>query len=240
MKKQWNKILLFTAALPFLFLGCNKDTESKFEVNSDAYIIRKKIDGEVKSAPAFYVYANQGISSATVTPPTSGGDPIELGKSEGSSFTFYKEPSPADFKVQPPTAGIYNFDVESSEGVKIKQMDELEIFNLQMPQITSTAFQSGSSMLNVKWSTVEDADGYVVKLLYPDGKIVFISFALTPSTSEFNISPSSGNWMNQIYAGEEVVLNVQSFIYDSDATLTDNIYNIGEIVVAEKEITWGQ
>jgi len=240
MKKQWNKILLLTAAVPFLFLGCNKDTESKFEVNSDAYIIRKNIDGEVKSAAAFYVYANQGISSATVTPPTSGGGPIELGKSEGSSFTFFKEPSPADFKVQSPTAGIYQFDVESSEGVKIQQMDELEIFNLQMPQITSAAYQSGSSSLNVKWLTVEDADGYVVKLLYPDGKIVFISFALTPSTSEFNVSPSSGNWMNQIYAGEEVLLHVQSFIYDSGATLADNIYNIGEIAIAEKEITWGQ
>lgn len=240
MKKEWNKILLLTATLPFLFLGCNKDTESKFEVNSDAYIIRKKSDGEVKAATAFFVYANQSISKATVTPPTGQGEPFNLSRSEESGFTFQKVPSGADFETETPAPGLYVFDVESSDGVIVQQMDELEIFNLQVPVINSTAFEPTNMSLTVKWDTVANADGYVVKILSNGEKALFTSFTVSPKTSELSINSANGHWSTPVYSGDKVKLNVQAFVFDSNATLDDNIYNIGEIAVAEKEITWGQ
>jgi len=240
MKKYWNKLVLLTAALPLLFWGCNKETQSKFDVNSDAYIIRKNIDGEVKSATTFYVYANQSISSATVTPPAGQGEPFHLSRSEESSFTFQKEPSAAEFKSETAAPGLYVFDIESSEGVKVQQVDELEIFNLQVPVITSTTFEPANMALTVKWDSVANADGYVVKLLTKEERAVFTSYSVSPKTTELSINSANGHWSTQIYSGDKIKLNVQAFIFDSDATLVDNIYNIGEIAVAEKEITWGQ
>ncbi len=239
MKKHWNKIVLLAATLPLLFWGCNKETESVFEVNSDAYVIRKNIDGENKSALVFYVFANQSIASATVTPPANGGTPIVLERSEESSLTFQKEPAASDFKTETPKEGSYVFEVENTEGVKIQQTDNVEILNLGIPLITSTSFQSESFSLNVKWLEVEEADGYVVKLLNSEEKIIFLSQALSPSTEEFTVSNSAGSWAEQIYSGDSVVLQVQSFKYESDAVLFDNAYNVGEIAIAEKELVWG-
>lgn len=240
MKKQWKKIVLFTAALPLLFWGCNKETESKFDVNSDAYIIRKKFDGELKAATVFFVYANQSISRAAVTPPEGQGEPFNLSRSEESSFTFQKVPSVADFETETPAPGLYIFDIESSDGVVVQQTDELEIFNLQVPVITSTNFEPANMSLTVKWDTVANADGYVVKVLSNGEKALFTSFTVSPKTSELSINSASGHWSTPVYSGDKVKLNVQAFVFDSGATLVDNIYNIGEIAVAEKEITWGQ
>lgn len=232
---------LFSVLIPaFLFVACNKDKDNtEFEVFADAYIINRLIEDEVKSAPAFYVYANSGIASVTVTPPAGGGEPFELARSPESSYTFFKEPQTNDFKTVAPTPGIYLFEVESTGGDIIQANDLLEILNLEIPEIVSTNYQSESFSMQIKWESVANADGYVLKLLNNDGLTIFVSFAVSSSTTEYIISPATGNWLMQVYSGDNLTLQVQAFAYDSDATAENNIYNIGEISIGEKAITWG-
>lgn len=238
---QSSKKFLPLLILVSLFASCNKDTDNNdFEVFADAYIVKKLMDNEVKAAVAFYAYANGSIASVTVTPPPEGGESFELVRIPESSYTFFKEPEAADFKTELPAAGIYQFEVKSKDGKIIQQTDLLEITGLEIPQIESTTYQPESFSLKVTWESVTGADGYVLKLLNEEGLTNYISFAIAPTVKEFVINSSSGNWNIEAYPGDNLMLQVQAFAYDSDASAELNIYNIGEISIAEKEITWGQ
>lgn len=225
----------------FMLSSCNDDTnDNAFEVFADAYIVKKLMGDEVKTAAAFYAYANSGIASATVTPPIDGGEPFELYPSTESSSTFFKEPDASEFKTELPTTGTYQFDVKSTRGENILKEDLLETPGLEIPVIDSTSYQPESFSLKVNWQSVQGADGYVVKLLSPEGLTTFISFAIAPTAEEFVIHSSSGNWEIQASPGDSLTLLVQAFAYDSDTTNEINIYNIGEITIGEQTIIWGQ
>jgi hypothetical protein len=238
---QVNKKLIPVIILIFLFVSCNNDADNdNFEVFADTYIVKKLADDEVKTAAAFYVYANSGIASATVTPPIDGGDLFELSPSPESSLTFFKEPDASEFKTKLPTTGTYQFDVKSTRGENILREDLLETLGLEIPVIDSTSYQPESFSLKVNWQSVQGADGYVVRLLNLEGLTVFISFAIVPTAEELVIHSTSGNWEIQASPGDNLTLQVQAFAYESSATNEINIYNIGEIAIGEQKIIWGQ
>lgn len=237
LKKKLFPVLI----LIFSFVSCNNDSDNdNFEVFADAYIVKKLIDNEVKTAAAFYAYANADIASATVTPPIDGGEPFDLSRSPKSSYTFFKEPVVAEFKTELPTPGTYQFDVKSTRGENIIKDDLLEIIGLDIPVIDSTRYHPENFSLTVNWESIQGADGYVIKLLNSSGITIFISFAIVPTAKEFTINSNSGNWEIQANSGDSLILQVQAFAYDSDASTELNIYNIGEISIGEQEIVWGQ
>ena len=242
MKTGWLKKKLFPVLiLVFLFTSCNNDADNaNFEVFADAYIVKKLMDDEVKTAAAFYAYANADIASVTITPPIDGGETFELSRSPESSYTFFKEPDAADFKTELPPTGTYQFDVRNTRGENILREDVLEAPDLDIPVIDSTSYQSESLSLQVNWQSVPGADGYVVKLLNSEGLTIFISYAVVPTAEELVINSTSGNWATQASPGDNLTLQVQVFAYESGATNEINIYNIGEIAIGEQEIIWGQ
>jgi hypothetical protein len=239
--RRFYKSLFLLFILSFMLSSCNDDSnDSTFEVFADTYIVKKLMDDEVKTAVAFYAYANADIASVTVTPPIDGGETIELSRSPESSSTFFKEPDASEFKTELPTPGTYQFDVKSTRGENLLKEDLLEAPGLDIPVIDSTSYQPESLSLQVNWQSVQGAEGYVVKLLNSEGLTIFISFAIVPTAEEFVIHSASGNWETQASPGDSLTLRVQAFAYDSDATNEINIYNIGEIAVGEQEIIWGQ
>lgn len=233
------KSLFLILILNFVITSCKKNDDNAFNVYADAYIVKKLVNDEIKSAAAFYVYANSGIASVTVTPPIDGGELFELSRNPESSYTFFKETDVTEFKTDLPTAGNYQFNVKSTGGENIIKDDMLEIIGLEIPVIDSTSYHAENSSLTVNWQSVQNADGYVVKLLNSNGLTIFISFAIAPTAEEFLVSSNSGNWEIQANSGDNLTLQVQAFAYDSDASTELNIYNIGEIAIGEKEITWG-
>jgi hypothetical protein len=238
--KQFYRKALILMTLPFLLWACNKD-ESIFELEvlTDAYIIRKMIDGEPKSALAFYAYANTSIASATVTPPSGVGGSFELSKSEETSYTFFREPEEGEYTAGWPAVGNYIFTVVTTDGETVEQADVVEIANLDIPEITSATFFPSNASLTLKWESVPGINGYVIKLLNAQGKPVYMSFALTAANNEFNINPSSGNWFAPVYTGDELKLQLHAFAFESGAAAETAMYNISEIAIAEKDITWG-
>jgi len=236
--KRLGKIFLMAFALPFVFWACNDDDETlEFEVYADAFVVKKKIDNEVKHGISYFAYGNKSISSATVTPPS--GEPFDLTVSEESAFTFLKETSKEEFVSSLPQNGSYLFDVESKDGETAQVTEAVENGTLEIPVITGTTYHSENATMTVEWEESENADGFVVRLLDDEGKVKFLSYALNPTVVEFNINSSSGNWANQAYSGDELTLQLQAFTYETGAPEEELLYNIKEISVAEKEITWG-
>jgi hypothetical protein len=242
MKTSWlNRKLFPVLILIFLFTSCNNDADNNnFEVFADAYMVKKLMDDEVKTAAAFYAYGNADIASVTVTPPIDGGEPFELSRSPESSYTFFKDPVVAEFRTELPPTGTYQFDAKSTRGENILREDLLKTPGLDIPVIDSTRYHPESLSLQVNWQSVQGADGYVLKLLNAEGLTVFISYAIVPTAEELVINSTSGNWETQASPGDNLTLQVQAFVYESDATNEINIYNIGEIAIGEQEIIWGQ
>ncbi|MCA1759807.1 MAG: hypothetical protein LC658_08560, partial [Bacteroidales bacterium] len=144
-------LLIFSS----FFTACNKENqETAFEVFADAYTVKKLVDDEPKTAIAFYAYGNKNIASAKVTLPEGEGSSVQLAASDGSSYTFYKEPENEDLKTEWPAEGMFVFDVESTNGEIVQETDLLEIINLEIPEIVSTSFNTNTLTLTVKWEAV--------------------------------------------------------------------------------------
>ena len=240
--KQFTGKILLIVAFSLIFWACNDENEtSNFEAFADAYVLKKEIDGEVKYAATFFVYGNKAISSATVTPPAGGGGSFELAATEESVYSFYKEPREDDFTSELPLEGNYLFEVVSASDESLEKSDLLENGSLSIPTITDFTYQPASESADVKWESVANADGYVVRLLDTGGKVIFLSYSLSAGADELSISPVTGNWAEQAYSGENYTLQLQAFSYEPGITDEELLaYNVKEISITETQITWGQ
>lgn len=232
--------VLLILALPFFFFSCNDEqVEKEFEVQVDAYIVKKKFEDETRFANAYFAYSNKAIESAIVTPPAEFGDPVELEAAESSISTFFKEPEVEDYSTMYPAQGDYVFDVESRDGEVLQEIDVMETGVLEVPVITDATFQSNVESMTVSWDSVQNADGFVVKLLNQNKKVIFISYTLLASVDEYEINQSSGNWNGTPYNGDDYILQIQAFTYESSATADDQLYNIKEVAIGETDVIWG-
>lgn len=238
--RNLSRNILLILALPVFFFACNDEQEEKaFELQVDAYIVKKKFDGETMFANAYFAYGNKAIESATVTPPASAGDPVGLVASVSTPSVFFREPETEDFTNMFPAQGEYLFDVESRDGEVLQQSDMMEAGILEVPEITETTFHADTESMTVSWDSAYDADGFVLKLLNENDKVIYISYLLLASTEEYQINQVSGNWDGVAYFGENYTLQVQAVTYESGATEDDRLYNIREVAIGEMEITWG-
>ena len=240
MTKILHRNILLILALPFIFFSCNDEEEEKaLELDVDAYIVKRKVDDETKYANAYFAYGTKGIESATVTPPAGAGGSVELAASASSISVFFREPVMEDFTPMSPAQGNYVFDVESREGEVLQQSDMLEGEKLEIPEITEVTYQSNIETMTVEWGSETNADGFVVKLLDQNNNVVFISYTLIASAEEYDINQISGNWDGIAYLGEDYTLQVQAFAVESTATEDNGLYNINEVAIAERTVTWG-
>ena len=240
MKSKRNlKTVLFALLSGFAVVSCN-DKETPLEINTDVVILNKKIGDVVKRAPAYYVYGNQALDSASVTPP--GGTAVALEAFEGSVFTLGKEPSNSDFSTVPPAEGNYVFSVTGMSGETLQSQDAVDFAGLGIPQITKDTFSGTPEVLKVEWTTVTGTDGYFVKLLDTSGKQVFSGYIVVSSVDEYTISSAStsGSWTKAAVDGQTYTLQVNAITFDDGATSANNIYNISELSIAEKQIVWGE
>lgn len=229
-------VLLSGAAI----VSCN-DSETPLEVFADVMVINKKVDDVVKRAPAYYVYGNQSIESASVALPGNT-DTIALAGYPGSSFTFLKEPVAADYKDVQPTEGNYKFTVKSKDGEVLEVTDAFDFEGLPLPLIKKDTFVGSPASLNVEWAAVTGSDGFFVKLLDTDGKLIFSGYTVSSSTLKYTVSgsASSGSWVKAPVDGEDYILQVNAIAYDAGATSANSDYNVSEVSVTEKPITWGE
>ena len=237
-KKVMNRLLLILIT-GFTFVSCN-NKEDVLDIVSDVYAINKMFGDETRSALAFYTYGDQSIVSATVTLPNNGGN-VELKDFPGSLYTMAKEPEVSDYKTVAPVEGIYTFTVKGGNGESIQQTDSLNFINLAIPHFTKTNFTGLPVYLETQWNLVPGADGYIVNMYDLTDKLIFSSFTVGKDINQYIItgSPSSGYWTEVATENQHYILRINAIVYDSDANSSNYIYNVSEISIGEKQITWG-
>ncbi len=232
-----NSMLLILTG--FSVVSCN-DTEEKLEVLTDVYAINKEFDGEVKSATAYYAYANKNLMSATVAQPNSGGN-VELESQPGSIFNLGKEPSDSDFKTTAPIEGSYVFTVKDMDGETQVVTDVLSYDGLAIPQFTKINFSGSPFTLDTEWDAIPETDGYFIKMYNTSGKLIFSGYSVASNILKYTISSSTnaGYWSETAVDGQTYLLQINAFTNDLEANNSNSAYNVQEISVGETEIIWG-
>lgn len=231
-------IMLSVAAI--FFTGCQKEENDNFGVNTDVIFLHKVINNDTLTGVSYYVYGNQGMSEATVTLPNEGGT-VELERHPGSSYTFYKDPADEDYVSEENfSVGSYIFNVMSKNGESIEITDIQELDDLGFALLDSTDFDEVQKYYYFDWENVEGAQSYVAMLLDSEGETIFTSYPIDDSTPNYYISThyDFGTWSAQPQNGETYTLRIQSYLYDSDATNSDYVYNIQEISIADYPLVW--
>ncbi len=227
--------------MSIIFTACNDDSDPEFEIAGDVYVVKKKMNAEVQYAPLYVVYSINGVgmSSATVTPPS--GETISLAGSTGS-VTYAKEPEDEDFTTEAPEEGNYLFKAVSTKEEELQLNDELELDNLAIPEFDTLYFDN-SNTLKAKWFKVSGADGYYLRIRNSDGKLIYNGAWLNDDTKEFTItegSSTSGSWGETPTDGDTYTVQLNAFTFEPNVTQSNYGYNLQEISIGEKEVTWGK
>jgi hypothetical protein len=232
-----NSIFLVFAGIAAV--SCN-DVEEKLEVLTDVYVINKKFDGEVKSAAAYFAYANKSLMSATVAIPNNGGN-VELKTQAGSNFNLGKEPENSDFTATAPVEGNYSFTVKDMDGETLVVKDSLSYDGLAVPHFTKITFDDSPITLETEWNAVPQTDGYFIKMYNTSGKLIFSGYNVASSVLKYTITSSanSGYWSEAAVEGQTYLLQINAYTNDADANNSNAAYNVQEISVGESQITWG-
>ena len=229
--------LFFTMLIAVV--ACN-EKDNSLKVNSDVVFWKKKIENQDVYGVAYYLQANQGLDSVTVTLPSE--QVVKLKQHETSTYLFWKEPADAEFTPIEPETGVYLFKVASKKGEYLEIVEEQDFFDLPFIEIDSTGFDdsSGKKWYYVRWKDIKDADAYEVMLLNLSGKVIFngITFPATEKhdyyISQFHIT---GVWDEEPKKGQRYNLKTNAIKYD-DPTDKNNPYNTQIISESVREITW--
>lgn len=224
--------------MTFMFTACMNDPDPVFDIMGDVYVTKKMVNNEIKYAPYYVVYGNVGMNSATVTLPNGGGT-INLDGTNGG-LTYMKNAADSDYSTEMPDEGSYLFEAVSTKNETLQVSDDLQIDDLDIPEIDTIKFVNGSTM-QVSWNSVAGADGYFLRIADASDKDVFESFSLDANTHNYSImegSESTGKWKQSISAGQTYTLQINAFRYDAGATLNNSVYNIQEVAISETPFTW--
>lgn len=235
-----NNVLKITVVIlvSLVWVSCFKDNTSDFEVYSDVFTINKKINDQPMHALAYYVYGNQMMKSATVSRVGGLGVETSLGISPSSVYTMNKEPEASDFKSYQEPAGEYLFKVVSENGVSLQDSDYLNPQNLGIPTITAVSFSSNNKLVEMGWSAVSKADGYVVKIADSTGVYIYAGETLDPETTTYTVNGLLGNWAKPINSGKSYSIQVHAFKFENDADSYYAAYNLEELSIGERKVVW--
>lgn len=235
-----NNILKITVIMmiSLIWISCFKDNSSDFVVYTDVFTINKKINDQPAHALAYYAYGNQIMKSATVSRVDGSGIEIDMGTSPSSVFTMSKEPGASDFKAYHELPGAYLFKIVSESGVSVQDTDYLDPQNLGIPAITAAGFSSTKKLLELSWSSVAKADGYVVKIADSTGVYIYAGESLDPETRNYTVNSLLGNWSKQPDPGETYSVQVHALMFEKNADPYYVTYNLEEVSIGERKVVW--
>ena len=237
MKYRRSGKIAFVILSSFILVSCFSDnTETPLEVYSDAYMIKKMVGDEPMYAITFYAFGNQMMRSGTVTEIGGSGVPINLGLNPNSIFTLWEWPSGNDFRPYPPNAVEYKFNVTVESGLSNESIDYLNPKDISIPVITTAAFGDNNKLIDVAWSSVTGADGFLVKVAEENGNIIYTSDGILPTITNYTINLLAGNWTKPVEPGNTYIMEVHAFAYEADADEFYKVYNVEEISIGTKSL----
>jgi hypothetical protein len=214
------------------------DAESKFEVYTDAYVLKKMAGDEEVYARIFYAYANQLMRTASATEMGGSGETINLLQDPRSVFTMSKIPQGSDYKPYAPATSDYLFQVTSESGITDESQDFLSFDDIDITEITKTEFSDNNKYLDIAWTEVNGADGYLIKIFNMEGMEIVNSYGFSADILEYRLNIVLENWIELPEQGETYVIEVRAYAYEPDFPVGYDAYNIQEVSIAESEIVW--
>ena len=237
IQKPGKIVIAFLTSL--IMVSCfSKDTQTELEVFTDAYVIKKMINDRPMYAVTFFAYGNQMMRSGTVTEIGGSGGYLNLGLNPNSIFTLVHWPVESDFKPYPPSATEYKFNVTAESGITNESTDYLNINDIEIPVILKTVFSDNKKLIDVTWTSVARADGYVLKVAEENGNIIYATDGMIPTVTSYTINLLTGNWTKPVESGNTYTIEVHAFAYEEDADDFYNVYNVEELSIGEKSILW--
>jgi len=221
-------------------VACNK--EESLNAETDVVFLKKKDNNNnTVYGVAYYLQANQGLNSATVTLPN--GQVFALKQHETSSYLFWHEPDNSEFSPSTPVAGNYIFKIESKKGESLEIIEEQKFDGLPFAEIEKWEFDNTkeNKWLYVKWGSVLGADAYAVMLMQSSGKVIFNSIPIIGSdTNEFIMSEIHllGTWSGTPVYNQKYILKINAIKYDNNTINYFDPYNVQEVSETLRDITW--
>ena len=238
MKSQNLKKLALALSVPLILFSCLKEEEQVLQVTTDAYMVKKLVGGQPAYGLAFYAYANKILKSGTVARTGGVGDTINLIAYPLSVYTLFKEPAETTLSENMPLDGEYIFNITAESGETNESSDELNLNDIDIPDILSTEVSTNGDRLDMKWTKVSGADGYVVKLADEDGEYIYSSNTKAPNDTTLKISPLTGVWVEPFEVGNTYTIEVNAFAYEDDSNNQNAVFNVEEISIGSKSIVW--
>ncbi len=235
-----NKKLTFFLSILLIglsFESCNIDSKDFF-AKGDVVFLKKIINNQEVFAASYYAYGSDKLGSASVTTPQA--STTELEPYTTDNYYYYWEPESYDFSATYPTQGLYSFSVTNSEGETLVVSDDQYFDNVGFAEIYSMNYYDSIDKYFIGWNMVTHADLYVVSLFNTANDLIYTSYTIDSNSPTLELTYGSyGAWAESPVEGERYIIQIQSIVYDPNATDDDYSYNVQEISYSETEFVWG-
>jgi len=200
---------------------------------SDAFILAKKIDGEVKYGLGLYTYANVAMNS--VVAESESGEKYSL-ESEGTNkFEYYLESAAENFSVEEPETGNYTFRVIFFDGREATVMEDLLGNEIDPTEFTKCAYNGEKKQIEITWVKNSDTDYAVVALRDAEGKLVYFSNALSAAVTSSTISASG--WVSGNSPEQGATYTVELGLYVKEGGVSNYLESKALTV---QDVVWGE
>ncbi|TKG94682.1 hypothetical protein EYV94_12110 [Puteibacter caeruleilacunae] len=235
--KLFSLALLAFGLCGTMFTSCDDDDDYPFEVIGDAYMKKMDVEGTTKYAAVNIIYANETMSAATVTTPT-GEETLE--KFYENTTAFWNKTKAEQYVEDIPAVGNYTFKGTNVGQEQLTSVDELTDDEIDLPVITRAEYDGTSSMMELEWDKVADADAYNIKMVDEDGDIVFNGPALNDKAEDYAFGLTSSGWTKPTKAenGKTYTIHLRAYLFDDEATNANWSYNIQCISITTQEVVW--
>ncbi|WP_340112038.1 hypothetical protein [Maribellus mangrovi] len=218
-------ILLFIVAG---LASCKDDTENdNFDGNGEVIVLKRQLNDDAVYARAFYVYANQPMSSASVTLPE--GETLTLSPIPQTNF-YSHLPTIGDFTPSVPELGTFYFTVEN-EGIEHEFVESASFNDIDFATIDTV--YANNNKVRIEWQLVAEADAYQVRLADENFEVLFTGDLLNNAQTIYEFWPVS-----QIpESGKTYKVEILAYSFEPDAG-NSLLYNIEEISISSVDIVW--
>ncbi|MGD9930907.1 MAG: hypothetical protein AB7U05_12870 [Mangrovibacterium sp.] len=232
MKKMIKPLL--GLALLAGFMSCDNE-EIIAEGDGDAFIVTKVVGDAPVHGLALHAMGNLPFSSVMAV--DDDGTSFSLKSYSGYEYEFYFETDDDDYSDELPVVGTYEFTMNLQRGETLVSTDELTDDIIDPATLTKCEYNATGSRIEVTWEEMDNADYFVVLMKDANNATVFISAALTGSSTGFNISSSTASWASGQTAeeGETYTVEVHAFMYEPTGTSL----NLQAKSIATATAVWG-
>jgi len=231
------KIILFAFFASIIFVSCISDDETS-TVYSDVYVLKRIINDTVSYAPTHFTYSNVALESAIAE--SDAGETITLTPYEGSTYYMAYVPEESDYSTEIPDETGFTYTITTQSGDVIESYDELTYDNIDFPTITTAEYNDVTDIIELAWTAVSGADGYVLVFYNNTGETLVGGFSFSEDETECEIDVSAVSWDITPDSGEECYVEIQAYAYEPSYTEGYQSYNIQEVSIAKKTFTWLQ